>query len=306
MKRTIFITLILLVLFSVNTFSMPFLDVKEGTEEAYAIEKLWKAGYINGYDKVTFAPNNHLTRAEFVKIVNNVFSYTQPAENPFNDIFEGEWYYNEVLKAVQADYIKGMGDGRFCPNEKVTREQVCVIINNILKMEPVPISVTINDAVSDWAVESVKTVISNGLAELEEGDVFRATMPITRGEASVILAKCVVDKSDIAISFDLDSLADDVLVEKMNKIIKDLNDKVIPLCYLEPQKKVIEAIASSMGEYLKDRSFDYKKAKDDTFEIYKTMKVREDRIALQNMIVENISLDALTILYEFFFPTESE
>ncbi len=283
---------------------MPFTDVEGDTEEAYAIEKLWKAGYVNGYDETTFAPNNHLTRAEFVKIVNNVFSYTQPAENPFNDIFEGDWYYDEVLKAVQADNIKGMGDGRFCPNDEVTREQVCVIINNILKMEPVPIPVAINDEVSDWAIDSVRIVISNGLAELEEGDVFRATMPITRGEASVILAKCVVDKSDMAIGFDLDSLAEEVLVEKMNKIIRDLNDKVIPLCYLEPQKKVVEAIADSMGEYLKDRSFDYKKAKDDTFEIYKTMKVREDRIALQNMIVENLSIDDLMILYEFFFPVE--
>lgn len=304
MKKTAFITLILIVLLSVNSFAMPFLDVEKGTKEAYAIEKLWKAGYVNGYNETTFAPDNHLTRAEFVKIVNNVFSYTQPAENPFNDIFEGDWYYGEVLKAVQADYIKGMGDGRFCPNDKVTREQVCVIINNILKMEPVPISVTINDEVSDWAVESVRIVISNGLAELEEGDVFRATVPITRGEVSVILAKCVVDKSDIVAGFDLDSLADDVLIEKMNRIINDLNDKVIPLCYLEPQKKVVEAIADSMGEYLKDRTFDYKKAKDDTFEIYKTMKVREDRIALQNMIIEKLSLDDLTILYEFFFPTE--
>ena len=100
MKKTAFITLILFVLLFVNAFSMPFADVEKGTEEAYAIEKLWKAGYVNGYDETTFAPNNHLTRAEFVKIVNNVFSYTQPAENPFSDIFESDWYYEEVLKAV--------------------------------------------------------------------------------------------------------------------------------------------------------------------------------------------------------------
>lgn len=304
MRKTAFITVLLLIMFSVNCFAMPFVDVEKGTEEAYAIEKLWKAGYVNGYDGINFAPHNHLTRAEFVKIVNKVFSYTQSAENPFKDVYEGDWYYDEVLKAVQADYIKGMGDGRFCPNEEITREQVLVIINNILKMEPVPIPVTINDKVSDWAEESVKIVISNGLAELEEGGIFRATMPITRGEASVILAKCVVDKTDVAIGFDLNSLADDVLLQKMNKIVDDLNNKVVPLCYLEPQKRVVEAIADSMMKYLKDRSFDYKKAKADTFEIYKTMKVRSDRIALQNMIIENLPIEDLTILYEFFFPAE--
>ncbi len=302
MKKLLSVFIALILVLSQGAFAMPFTDVTRETEEYAAIEKLWSYGYVNGYNETSFAPQNNLTRAEFVKIVNNIFSYTQSAENPFNDVKPEEWFYSDILKAVQAGYISGMGDGRFCPNDLVTREQVCHIINNILNMEMIPVEVVISDEVSDWALDSVKKVVAMGMAALETGGRFRATQPITRGEAAVILAKCVVDKPTEIEPINLDDIADDVLIERMTKIINSLNEKVLPLCYLEAQSGVVKAIAQSMGEYLKDRSFDYKKAKADTFEIYASMKNRDDRLALQEMITMNMSLDDLLILYDFFFP----
>lgn len=304
MKKLISVILVFCVFFNLNTMAMPFSDVPSGTEEWEAIEKLWFYGYINGYNENTFAPQNNLTRAEFVKIINNIFSYTEKAENPFTDISENDWFYEEILKAVQMGYINGMGDGRFCPNDKVTREQVCVILNNILNMEMLPVTVEISDSVSDWAEDSVKKVISSGLASLDENGAFRATVPITRGEASVILAKCVIDKPETIEPIDLSSLAEEVLVKRMTSVISTLRGTVIPLCYLDAQRDVIQSIIVSMETYLEDRSFDYKKASEDTFRIYATMEDRKDRVALQNMITENLKLDDLLILYDFFFPTE--
>ena len=304
MKKVVALILSFVLSFGMIAYSMQFNDVDINTEEGQAIIKLYEKGYINGYDENTFAPENKITRAEFVKIVNRVFSYYTMTENVFTDVFKGEWYYNDICIARNAGYINGMGDGRFCPNDNITREQAITIVDNILKMEMLPIEVYISDEVSDWARISVEKAVLNGLIELEEGDKLRATEPIKRGETALMLSKCIIEKPEKIEPIDLETIADDVLVERMNRIIKNLEEKTLPLCYLQEQKDVVNSLIDSMQSYLKDRNFDYKKAKEDTFEIYKSMKNRPDRLELQNMITGNILIDDLLILYGFFFPED--
>lgn len=285
-------------------YAMPFTDVDINTDEGAAINKLWESGCINGYSENTFAPLNKITRAEFVKIVNRVFSYDTEGVNSFSDVSEADWFYRDICIAVQSGYINGMGDGRFCPNDDITREQALVIVNNILQMELFPMEINISDPVSSWAEDSVKKAIVNGLIALEEGNRLRATEPIKRGEAALILSKCVIEKPDKIEPIDLDSLADDELEKRMTNIINILTEKSLPLCYLQAQTDVINSIISGMKSYLEDRSFDYKKSRSDTFKIYASMEDRSDRLALQDMISSNLYLDDLLILYDFFFPED--
>ena len=174
MKKFISFLLVLIMTASC-VCAMPFSDVDPETDMGKAVEKLWQMGYVNGYDGKNFAPSNNLTRAEFVKIVNNVFFYNVAGENVFTDVKKDDWFYNDVLVASQAGYIKGMGDGRFCPEENVTREQICVILDNILGLAELPFAEDITDEVSEWAEASVKKAIAFGYAKLEEGAKFRAT-----------------------------------------------------------------------------------------------------------------------------------
>ena len=45
--------------------------------------------FINGYEDKTFKPNNSVTRAEFVKILNNVFGLTKSSGIVFTDTENG-------------------------------------------------------------------------------------------------------------------------------------------------------------------------------------------------------------------------
>lgn len=306
MKKIISSVISILLLFS-SVFAMPFVDVDKNSEVGKAVEKLWEKGYVNGYDGVNFAPQNNLTRAEFVKMVNKVFFYDKTGSNPFIDVKAEDWFYNDVTIAYQAGYISGMGNGIFCPGENVTREQMCVILDNILKLAELPYSGTVTDEISDWARASVYKALSLGYISAEDGGKLRATQAATRGEAALMLSKCVIDEPDISQiqPIDLSTIADDVLQERMTEIINTLNEKVLPLCYLDEQRGVVNSIAKSMGEYLKDRSYDYKAAEKETYEIYASMENRNDRLALQAMITENISINDLVIVFDFFFPEGS-
>ncbi|HSQ89397.1 N-acetylmuramoyl-L-alanine amidase, partial [Romboutsia sp.] len=75
-----------------------------------SIEDFASKGYIGGYEDGTFRPDNPITRAEFVKIVNKVCGFTQIGSENFNDVNTSNWFYNDVCIGIKAGYIKGYED----------------------------------------------------------------------------------------------------------------------------------------------------------------------------------------------------
>lgn len=48
--------------------------------------------------------------------------------NFFRDVFPNQWYYESVDRAAAAGYMQGVGDGKFCPNDCVTRGQLVTLL----------------------------------------------------------------------------------------------------------------------------------------------------------------------------------
>lgn len=161
-----------------------FSDVDTSTAIGQAIEVLTGAGILSGDGDGHFRPNDGLSRAELCKIVNKIFKYTEKDTTGFTDVSAESWYYDQVLIAKKAGYIKGYDDGTFRANNKVTREQACVILARVTGIKDNGVAVEIADEVAAWALPSVKLVVAHKLMALEEGNRFRATQNITRGEFS--------------------------------------------------------------------------------------------------------------------------
>ena len=195
MKKITALVLAILMLMSltVSAANIKFTDVKE-TDKAYeAIYKLVNAGVIVGDGDGKFRPNDGLTRAEFCKIVNLIFGYTEEAKTNFKDVKKTDWYYKDVAIAKQAGYIAGYGDDTFRGENMLTREETCVIISRVANLYKLPYTKVIKDHVSSWAKEYVLKVLSNRLMSLESGNVFRATDKITRAEMAMVAARFVVE-----------------------------------------------------------------------------------------------------------------
>lgn len=307
MKKKIFkILFVDLLLFGMLfTTCFAFNDVDVESESGKAIMKMYQHGYIKGDGDGLFRPDDSLTRAEFVTIINKMYDYTVEADNVFTDVLSNDWFLNDVLRGVQAGYIKGMGDGTFKPQNKVTREEVCVMIDRILNPERLPFEVKITDHVSDWARESVEKLISNRLFLLENGGKFRATQPITRREVCVALEKCIIDK-DIIVDvepIDIESMAREVLVQKLESMVVAMQEKVLPNCTLEKTIDVANRLINSMQSYIKDANFDYVTEAKATYEIYRTLSDKDSN-ELKNPIIENIPPEDIAILLEFFYTPE--
>ena len=83
--------------------SQPFSDVPlqhwAATPIAYAAEQGWISGYQDG----TFRPDQPVSRAEAVKIINaalGIQSAPVPAQSPFSDVPTSHWAYQEICAAI--------------------------------------------------------------------------------------------------------------------------------------------------------------------------------------------------------------
>ena len=150
-------------------------------------------GYINGYSDGTFRPNNSITRAEFVKIVNNMFGYTSVGSVPFNDVISGAWYYNDVAIAVKAGYINGKNATTFAPNDPITRQEVAKILTTIMNNSDTNHDKlnTFKDGnnTADWAKSYVEGAIEAGYLNGDTEGNLNPTSNITRAEAVTMLSR---------------------------------------------------------------------------------------------------------------------
>ncbi|MDP4133289.1 MAG: S-layer homology domain-containing protein [Bacillota bacterium] len=281
-----------------------FSDVDSSTEGGKSIYTMAEAGIVAGYGDGTFGPNNMLTRAQFVKIVNKVFKYTVQVENKFTDVSQNAWYYKDIEIAQSMGYIKGFGDGSFHPDDLLTKEQVCVILNNIMNFEMLPMEINITDKVSDWAKDSVKKLISNRLLSLSSGGAFGALKNITREEVCIIMAKFVMAEIPDIGSLDIDQLEREELMAKMERISKAIRNDLISRTDNENIKSLFLEIAVNMENYMKDSSYDYKSKANETKANYYGLTTDEKKEA-KRLITEFFTdpkyIDDLEVLYDFFF-----
>ena len=109
--------------------SMCFDDVTKGDWFYKDVEYVYNEGIMDGVSKREFAPNETLTRAMIVKILYRIEG--EPAgyrSSDFNDVESGRWYTGAVAWAAEKEIVKGYGNGKFGPNDPVTREQLAAIL----------------------------------------------------------------------------------------------------------------------------------------------------------------------------------
>ena len=96
---------------------------------AKSIETFLRRNYISGYPDRTFRPDQSITRAEIVKILDDVYGwsmyspYTHASIN-FKDSSIFGVFASSISKAVSLGYVKGHTDNTFRPHIPITYQEV--------------------------------------------------------------------------------------------------------------------------------------------------------------------------------------
>ncbi len=160
------------------------------------IELLVKKGILSGRGNGTFAPDEIITRAEFLKLIASALpikAVEMAAE--LDDVAEGDWYYSYVKLATSAGIAKG--DGRsFRPNDAISREDAAVMLYRALNNLNIELAQGENSAsdsaeISPYAIDSVNAMYAAGYINGMDGDRFMPKGNLTRAQAAAIIARII-------------------------------------------------------------------------------------------------------------------
>lgn len=88
---------------------------------------------IKGYEDGTFKPNQPMTREEFASTI-STFANKTTKDNHFTDV-KG-WSKEAINTAYVNEWMQGYKNGKFKPNENITRAEVVTTINKMLNRNP--------------------------------------------------------------------------------------------------------------------------------------------------------------------------
>jgi len=150
-------------------------------------------GIIKGTGAGIFEPGRSVSRAELAALLVRLLDLepAKPGQFTFKDVARSSWYYEAVETAVKNGIIKGYGDGTFRPDETVTREQLAVMLANIIGTAAGTGAPEFEDAeeISPWAREGVAAASVTGLMRGVSEAAFAPKEPVSRAQAAAILAR---------------------------------------------------------------------------------------------------------------------
>ncbi len=160
-------------------------------------------GLFSGINNTTFAPDQTMTRAMFITVIGRLYqemsgeTITAGGESQFNDIQPDAYYVQFLDWAAENGIVTGYGDGRFGPNDDVTRAQMALIIanfaaytgRNIDIYEETALSFSDSAAVPQWAQTAVSYCSYNGLITGMPGNIFSPDTNATRAQVATILQR---------------------------------------------------------------------------------------------------------------------
>ena len=154
-------------------------------------------GMMNGVGNGKFDPTGTTSRAMIVTILYRLEG--EPAvtgENPFTDVADGQWYTNAVIWAAENDIVGGYGNGKFGPNDPITREQLATILYRYAQSKGQGFTgawmflLDYPDAseISSWADEAMHWCVMNEIINGKDGKLVPGG-DASRSEAATMLMR---------------------------------------------------------------------------------------------------------------------
>ena len=150
---------------------LPFNDV--GTNDWYysSIKYTYQKGIIKGATETEFRPNAKFSRGMLVTILWRMEGEPKVTNaKEFADVTSGKYYYNAIKWATSKGIVNGYSNGKFGPEDNITREQLAVMLRNYAKYKGKNVSQTADISkykdsgkTSGYAKTSVQWAIAKGI-----------------------------------------------------------------------------------------------------------------------------------------------
>ena len=144
-----------------------FADVPAMSWAADAIAFVSSHELFNGTGENRFSPDLPMSRGMLAVVLHNLESNPDQAlTGVFGDVDSSVWYAKGVTWAAANGIVSGYGDGRFGPNDNITREQLAVMLWRYAG-SPTATNKELNftdaDKASGYALNALCWAVENGI-----------------------------------------------------------------------------------------------------------------------------------------------
>lgn len=171
------------------------------------VEQMASKRMVSGVSKTAYAPDRAITRAEFTALLVRALGIrteTAATGNVFKDVVANAWYASAVEAGARSGLVNGLGESRFAPDERITREQMAVMLANARVLATGQTAGTrqtanlpsgFSDAaeVSLWARAAIAEAVADGLIQGITPDRLAPAESATRAQAAVMLKRLMED-----------------------------------------------------------------------------------------------------------------
>ena len=173
-----------------------FNDMGNHSWASEAVQSLYDLKIVFGKEAQTFAPDERVTRAEFIVFIARVLNLPQETnKSSMTDIKENDWFAGAVQAALDIGIVSGFA-GQFRPDDNITREEMTKIIVEAYKMKKGNIDIEGNvdkfsdkEEMSQWAIEYIGAAEALGFIKGVEADRFDPRDYASRAQAAVIIKR---------------------------------------------------------------------------------------------------------------------
>ncbi|PFA61946.1 S-layer homology domain-containing protein [Bacillus cereus] len=172
-----------------NTDSLKFSDVPANHWSTKAIYDLTNRKVVQGYGNNIFGFGDNVTRGQVARMI---YMYVKPADadasfkNPFTDI-KGHLFEKEILALAKAGLVNGFGDGKYGPDDILTREQMAQVLTNAFKFKATKTTSFTDIDKNSWALKAISALEENGVTIGTGGNMYSPYTHVTREQYSQFL-----------------------------------------------------------------------------------------------------------------------
>ncbi len=176
-----------------------YVDVAANAWFKDAVKFVTDNNLMNGTGNNKFEPDLAITRGMLATVIYRLAGADTTATATFTDVPATSYYSNAIAWAAENGIVTGVGENRFEPDRAITREEMATMISRYITNMKVNVEATDTSsqeyadasAISEYAVESVKTMRETGLMEGKNGNNFDPKGMATRAEVATILMRFV-------------------------------------------------------------------------------------------------------------------
>ena len=171
-----------------------FVDVAPSSWYANNVAFVTARELFSGTSATQFTPNASMSRGMLATVLYRLEGEPEVAGTSFIDVPDGKYYSDAISWAAANDILEGYGNGKFGPDNPITREQLAVILWRYAGSPKSGMHLehyTDHDKISNWALDAVRWAVEEGIITGIDDVTLSPQGLATRAQVAAILERFV-------------------------------------------------------------------------------------------------------------------